>query len=466
MVDNLGDTVTENLNAGTDLVQSAVSYTLGANLENLTLTGVGAINGTGNDLDNILTGNSGINVLTGGAGNDTYVVDNLGDMVTERLNAGTDTVQIAAINYTLGANVENLTLTGVGAINGTGNDLDNILTGNARQQRARRRCGQRHDGGGRGNDTYVVDNLGDTVTENLNAGTDLVQSSVTFTLGANLENLTLTGTDNLNGTGNGLNNTLTGNAGNNILDGGAGADTMTGGLGDDTYVVDNAGRCGDREARMPAPTRCNPRSPIRWGPTSRISRSPARPISTPPATRSTTRSPATRATTSSTAERAATPCRRGAGNDTYVVDNVGDTVTENLERRHGPGAERGVLSRWGPTSRTSRSPGWGRSTARATTSTTSSPATAAHQWLLRRQVGGRATTPTWWTTLGDVVTEELNAGTDTVQILGRATRWGPTSRTSRSPGRGRSTARATTSTTSSRAMRGNNVLDGGRAPTR
>ena len=90
-----------------------MTWTLGANLENLTLTGTAAINGTGNTFDNILTGNSGANVLTGGAGNDTYVVGT-GDTVTELANAGTDTVQ-SSVTWTLSANLENLTLTGSAA---------------------------------------------------------------------------------------------------------------------------------------------------------------------------------------------------------------------------------------------------------------------------------------------------------------------------------------------------------------
>lgn len=86
-------------------------------------------------------------------------------------------------------------------------------------------------------DTYVVDAAGDVVTEDLNAGTDLVQSSAaSYTLSANVENLTLTGTGNVNGTGNDLANVITGNSGNNVLDGGAGSDTLNGDPGNDTLT--------------------------------------------------------------------------------------------------------------------------------------------------------------------------------------------------------------------------------------
>jgi len=220
-----GDTVVENLAEGTDTVHSALTYTLGDNVENLTLTGALAINGTGNTLNNVLTGNSASNTLTGGIGNDTYVVST-GDVVTELAAEGTDTVQ-SALSYTLGANVENLTLTGAAVINGTGNTLNNLIIGNSAANVLT---------GGAGDDRYTV-GVGDTVVENANEGVDLLWSGMTWTLGANIENLTLTGTGAINGTGNVLNNTLIGNSAANVLTGDVGNDTLRGGLGNDTYLV-------------------------------------------------------------------------------------------------------------------------------------------------------------------------------------------------------------------------------------
>ncbi|MEA3016935.1 MAG: serralysin, partial [Sphingomonadales bacterium] len=256
VVDNGGDVVTELAGQGTDTVASSITYTLGTALENLELTGAGAINGTGNELDNVITGNGAANVLTGLAGNDTlnggaggdsltggtgndlYVVDDAGDVVTEAAGEGTDTVS-SSISYTLTANVENLVLTGT-ATDGTGNGLDNVITGNAASNRLDGGAGADTMIGGLGNDLYFVDNGGDVVTEAAGEGTDTVSSSISYTLGANVENLILTGTAT-DGTGNGLDNVITGNAAANRIDGGAGADTMAGGLGDDLYFVENGG---------------------------------------------------------------------------------------------------------------------------------------------------------------------------------------------------------------------------------
>ncbi|SFT27543.1 M10 family metallopeptidase, partial [Pseudomonas sp. NFACC48-1] len=262
VVDNIGDSVQESstLASEIDAVISSVSYVLGANIETLRLGASANINGTGNTLNNRIDGNAGANTLdggsgidnlTGGAGNDTYVVDNLKDVVSETsaLASEIDTVR-SSVSWTLGANVENLILAGSAPINGIGNALNNVLTGNAANNVLNGGVGQDTLIGGAGNDTYLVDDLKDIVSETstLAGETDTVRSSLKWSLGANLENLTLTGSAHLNGGGNALNNVLIGNDGNNVLsgwggsdtlDGGSGIDTLVGGTGNDTYVVDN-----------------------------------------------------------------------------------------------------------------------------------------------------------------------------------------------------------------------------------
>lgn len=244
VVDRAADVVTESANQGTDSVLAAASYVLGPNLENLTLTGSAAINGTGNGLNNVLNGNGGNNVLdggagadtmTGGLGNDSYVVDHFSDTVIEQANQGIDGVA-SSVTYVLGANVENLTLTGAAAINGIGNGLNNVLTGNGGNNVLDGGAGADTMRGGLGNDSYVVDNAADTVTELANQGIDSVSASVSFVLATNLENLTLTGLASLAATGNDLGNGLAGNGGNNLLSGLIGSDTLYGGGGADTLV--------------------------------------------------------------------------------------------------------------------------------------------------------------------------------------------------------------------------------------
>ena len=289
-VDDAGDSVAELADEGTDRVISTVTYTLGDNVENLTLSGTVAIGGTGNALNNTLVGNAASNTLdgqggddrltggasddiliggegndvlngsggadtmVGGLGNDTYYIDEAGEAVTEQADEGTDRV-ISAISYTLGENLENLTLSGTEAINGTGNALNNTLVGNAASNTLDGLAGDdRLTGGasddvllggegndvlngsagadamtgGVGNDTYYVDEAGDVVTEAVGEGTDRVIATMTYLLADNMENLTLGGTDNLAGTGNDLDNTLTGNGGTNLLSGAAGIDRLNG----------------------------------------------------------------------------------------------------------------------------------------------------------------------------------------------------------------------------------------------
>ncbi|TMJ15229.1 MAG: calcium-binding protein, partial [Alphaproteobacteria bacterium] len=245
-VDQVGDVVNENAGEGTDTIISTISLTLASTIENLTLSGSAALSGTGNASDNILIGNSGANTLTGGIGNDTlngglgadtlvggigndtYQIDG-SDILVEAAGEGTDIVQ-AGFNYTLLDNFEVLTLTGTGNINGTGNSAANSLNGNAGNNILDGGAGADQMFGGLGNDIYVVDNAGDKATEtSATGGTDEVRSSVSFVLGSSIENLTLTGSAAINGTGNALDNIITGNSGNNVLIGGAGADTLDGG---------------------------------------------------------------------------------------------------------------------------------------------------------------------------------------------------------------------------------------------
>ncbi|MDR8362777.1 M10 family metallopeptidase C-terminal domain-containing protein [Pseudomonas sp. JL3] len=185
---------------------------------------------SGNDT---LDGKLGADTLTGGDGNDIYVVDNALDRVVET-NTSTsqiDTVQ-ASLSWTLSTNLENLVLTGVLAINGTGNERHNFITGNAANNVLNGAAGDDSMSGGDGNDTYYVDNADDAVIEiNSNAvsgGIDSVHSSLAaYTLSNNVEHLYIDSTGAADGTGNALDNTLFAGAGNNVLDGRDGNDTVS-----------------------------------------------------------------------------------------------------------------------------------------------------------------------------------------------------------------------------------------------
>ena len=260
-IDATSDVIVENPGGGVDLVRSSITYTLGSELENLTLTGLLAINGTGNALDNEIVGNEaanrlqglagndwldggeGADTLEGGTGDDTFVVDNAGDVVSELIDSGIDLVR-SSRSYNLGDNVENLLLTGSANISGTGNSLANLITGNSGANTLNGGNGDDTlDGGagadqlvgGRGSDVYLV-TAGDVVVELELQGIDTVRSSVSWTLDANVEVLELIGDAASSATGNDGANTLVGNSAGNLLTGGKGYDTLDGGLGVDTLV--------------------------------------------------------------------------------------------------------------------------------------------------------------------------------------------------------------------------------------
>ncbi|SDY83501.1 M10 family metallopeptidase C-terminal domain-containing protein [Nitrosomonas sp. Nm33] len=213
-----------------------------------------AIGGSGNDT---LIGNSADNVLDAGVGDDTLK----GGLGNDELIGGKgfdrayydDATSSVTVNLATGASsggAGNDTLNGIEGVMGsafndtlTGDKNANNLVGGAGNDRLNGGAGVDTMSGGLGNDSYIVDNTTDIIIENTAEGSDKISSSVTYTLAANVENLTLTGTSAINGTGNGLANVLTGNSAANQLNGGAGNDTLNGGGGNDTL---NGGRGNDK----------------------------------------------------------------------------------------------------------------------------------------------------------------------------------------------------------------------------
>ncbi|MDB5446835.1 MAG: hypothetical protein JWQ97_2152 [Phenylobacterium sp.] len=259
------DTAIETLSAadggGIDTVESTRAWTLGPNFENLTLTGTSSVTATGNELANVLIGNLGNNTLDGAAGadtmmgmagKDTYVVDNVGDVVSEIDPStggdagGYDTVNTSLPSYTLPQYVEVLTTTNTDpsvGFQGTGNELVNVINGGPGADTLSGGNDSVKDtlNGGAGDDTYTVQ-VNDVVMEAPGAGHDKVLTALTlYTLPDNVEDLVYTGAAAFKGTGNASDNLIVGGAGNDTLDGGLGADTLQAGAGNDTYMVANAG---------------------------------------------------------------------------------------------------------------------------------------------------------------------------------------------------------------------------------
>ncbi len=198
--------------------------------------------------------------MAGGPGNDTYIVEQTGDVVLEVISGGAGGEDLVLTNYSMTAptNIENLQAAAGVAINLTGNELDNLLSGNDEANTLNGGLGRDYlfgeggndilDGGngidrmvgGLGSDTYYVDSKADRIVELTDQGTDTVFATSSYTLSSNVENLTLQGDGDFTAGGNSLDNHLIGNSGNNILAGGLGKDTLEGGLGDDIYVLSDS----------------------------------------------------------------------------------------------------------------------------------------------------------------------------------------------------------------------------------
>jgi Ca2+-binding RTX toxin-like protein len=265
------DLVIEAAASGTDLVNSSVSYILTPDVENLTLVGMASINGTGNELNNVIRGNDASNILSGGLGNDTllgfggndtlfgsdgndsldggtgadtleggagndaYFIDTFSidgissndDLVIELAGGGVDTVN-SSLSYILTDNVENLTLTGTGAINGTGNDLDNSLRGNSNDNVILGLNGADTINGNNGDDRLFGGEGNDIISGGSNSDTLYGEAGNDTLLGGSEH-------DDLDG-GAG-NDTLNGQSGSDVLIGGLGRDLLTGGAGDNDSFV-------------------------------------------------------------------------------------------------------------------------------------------------------------------------------------------------------------------------------------
>ncbi len=216
-VDSTGDVVTEQLNAGIDLVNSSLStYTLGANIENGRVLDNGA-NLNGNALANVLYAGKGNNVLDGLAGNDTVSYLYANAAVTVSLASTTAQATGDSGSDTL-LNVENL----------TGSAYNDVLSGNAAANIIDGGLGNDSMAGAAGNDTYHVRQAADVVTELAGQGTDKVISYLAnYTLGANVENGQIQAAGAANMTGNALPNLIIAGFGNNVINGGLGLDSVS-----------------------------------------------------------------------------------------------------------------------------------------------------------------------------------------------------------------------------------------------
>jgi len=260
VIGNASDVVQDTSATASNVIQSTFSFSLPTDVNALTFTGSTALSGTGNagndsmtantgadtlsagnGTDTLVSGTAGTDSLVGGTGNDLFVVNFASDIVTVGATHGVDTIQ-SSVTYTASANVANLTLTGTSALVGTGNSLANTITANSGADTLTAGSGVATLVGGSGNDTFVVNSTSDVVQDTSTTATNILSSSVSYTLATNVNPLILTGSGTVVGTANAANDTLTANTGTDTLVSGAGAavDSLVGGTGANLFVVNNA----------------------------------------------------------------------------------------------------------------------------------------------------------------------------------------------------------------------------------
>lgn len=253
VVDSLGDVVIELGGGGIDEVRTTFDYSLvGTEIENLTITGAVGRAATGNDYNNKIKGSAGADTILGLGGDDSISANDGNDTVdggagNDWMDGGVGVDVLSYASATAGVSV-NLALTGAQNTGGagvdtirnfenlTGSDYNDVLTGTSGDNRLSGGLGVDTMIGGAGNDRYSY-TAGDTIIENANEGTDLVNANDDYTLGANLEQLVLFNSA-IYGGGNELANIIRGNANNNIINGGGGIDSLYGGAGADTFILD------------------------------------------------------------------------------------------------------------------------------------------------------------------------------------------------------------------------------------
>jgi Ca2+-binding RTX toxin-like protein len=246
------DTVNGGTSHGTDTIESSVSYSAPATILDLMLTGSASINGTGSSLaGGMVIGNSGTDVLTavgasatlvGGAGNDTFTINNTSDVIVDTYTNTTNSLS-SSVSYTLPVNVTLMSVTGTAAVlavaNAAATANDSItantgadtLVGGGGTDTLVSGTGTDSLVAGSGTDVFVVNKTSDVVTVAATgtSTSDVIESSVTYSLAANVQYLSMIGTGSVTATGNSLLDLIVGNTGADTLNGGTGIAMIEGG---------------------------------------------------------------------------------------------------------------------------------------------------------------------------------------------------------------------------------------------